>query len=138
MWCLGVGIPFGIAAKLARPDKQVLILSGDGSFGFNVMEYNTAVRHQTPIVTVINNDGAWGMIKHDQEAAFGAERVIATELGVTRYDKVVEALGGYGEYVERPGEIRPALERAFSSGLPACVNVRVDPTASSSGIFGGL
>ncbi|MFC1979017.1 thiamine pyrophosphate-binding protein, partial [Chloroflexota bacterium] len=125
LWCIGVGVPFGLATKLARPDKQTLILSGDGSFGFGVFEYNTAIRHNIPIVSVVSNDGAWGMIKHDQEDSFGQHRVTATELGITRYDKIVEALGGYGEYVELPDEILPALERAFACGLPACVNVRV-------------
>ncbi len=131
MFCLGVGIPFGIAAKLARPDKQVLVVTGDGSFGVNAMEFDTAVRHNIPIVTVISNDGAWGAIKHGQEATYG--RVVGTELGYKRYDKIVEALGGYGEYVESLEGIRPALERAFASGLPACVNVIIDPTSSMGG-----
>jgi len=138
LWCIGIGVPFGLAAKLARPDKQTLILSGDGSFGFGVFEYNTAIRHNIPIVSVVNNDGAWGMIKHDQEDSFGQHRVTGTELGITRYDKIVEALGGYGEYVEQPDEILPALQRAFASGLPACINVKVDPTSTSKGIFATL
>ncbi len=128
---LGPGIPFGIAAKLARPDKQVVILVGDGTFGLNGMEFDTAVRHNIPIVTVIGNDGAWGMIKHRQEITYGADRIIGSELGFTRYDKVVEALGGYGEHVRMPQDIRPALERAFASGLPACVNVETDPAITS-------
>jgi len=138
LWCIGVGVPFGLAAKLARPDKQVLILSGDGSFGYGVFEYNTAVRHNIPIVSVVNNDGAWGMIKHDQQELFGRDRVMGTELGITRYDKIVRALGGYGEYVVNLDQIQPALKRAFSSGLPACINVRVDPTATSKGIFAAI
>jgi len=128
---LGPGIPFGIAAKLARPDKQVLTLVGDGTFGLNGMEFDTAVRHKIPFVTVIGNDGAWGMIKHRQEITYGQDRVIGTELGFTRYDRMVEALGGHGEYVKQPEEIRPALERAFASGLPACVNVETNPAAVS-------
>jgi len=120
---LGVGTAFAMAARLARPDKQVLLLSGDGSFGLNGMEFDTMVRHKLPIVCVISNDGAWGMVKHEQQAK-GPDRVIATELGFVRYDKMVEALGGYGEAVERPEDIRPALERAFASGRPACINVR--------------
>lgn len=135
LWCIGIGVPFGLAAKLARPSKQVLVLSGDGSFGFGVFEYNTALRHNIPIVSVVNNDGAWGMIKHDQEDSFGQHRVTGTELGITRYDKIVEALGGYGEYVEDPNEVIPAIKRAFASGVPACVNVRVDPSSTSKGIF---
>ena len=120
---LGVGTAFAIAAKLARPDKQVLLLSGDGSFGLNAMEFDTMVRHKLPIVCAIANDGAWGMIARLQQAK-GPDRVIGTELGFVRYDKVVEALGGYGEAVEKPEDIRPALERAFASGQPACINVR--------------
>lgn len=126
---LGIGIPFAIAAKLAKPDKQVLVLNGDGSFGFNAMEFDTAVRHKIPIVTVIGNDSAWGFVKHVQQEMYGKERVIGTALTPARYDKVVEALGGYGEYVEKPEQIRPALERAFSSGVPACINVMIDPEA---------
>lgn len=129
MGFLGTGIPFGIAAKLSYPQKQVLVLTGDGSFGFNAMEMDTAVRHNVPIVVVIANDGAWGMIKHRQEIIYG--RTIGTELGFKHYERIVEALGGYGEYVEKPQDIRPALERAFASGVPACINVRTDPTAIS-------
>jgi len=124
-----------LGAKLARPKKQTLILSGDGSFGYGVFEYNSAVRHNIPIVSVVSNDGAWGMIRHNQKELFGKNRVMATDLGITPYEKIVEALGGYGEYVENPDEIQPALKRAFDSGLPACINVKVDPAASSKGIF---
>ena len=121
-WTLGVGTAFAMAARLARPDKQVLLLSGDGSFGLNAMEFNTMVSHNLPIVCVIGNDGAWGAIKRSQQAK-GFE-VIGTERSFVRYEKVVEALGGYGEAVDRPDDIRPALERAFASGLPACINVK--------------
>ena len=121
-WTLGVGTAFAIAARLARPDKQVLLLSGDGAFGLNAMEFNTMVSHNIPIVCVIGNDGAWGMIKRSQQAK-GVE-VIGTEHSFVQYEKVVEALGGYGEAVERPEDVQPALARAFTSGLPACINVR--------------
>lgn len=121
---LGVGTAYAMAARLARPGKQVLLVSGDGSFGLNAMEFDTMVRHKLPVVSVVSNDGAWGMIVRLQESK-GADRVIGTKLGFVRYDKMVEALGGYGEAVEKPEDIRPALERAFASGLPACVNVRV-------------
>ncbi|MGR3296091.1 MAG: thiamine pyrophosphate-binding protein, partial [Candidatus Bathyanammoxibius sp.] len=119
---LGIGPSFAGAAKLARPDKQALLLSGDGSFGLNAMEFDTLVKHKLPVVCVVANDQAWGMIKHQREAR-GAT-LVGTELGFVRYDKVVEGLGGYGEMVERPEDIRPALERAFASGLPACINVK--------------
>ena len=121
--CLGPGIPFAMAAKLARPDKQVFLLHGDGSFGLNAMEFDTMVRHNIPVVCAICNDGVWGMVMHVQQAV-GEDRIIGTELGFRSYEKVVQALGAYGEAVEKPEDIRPALERAFSSGLPACINVR--------------
>ena len=120
---LGVGPSYSIAARLARPDNQVLYLSGDGSFGLNAMEFNTMVRHNLPIVSIISNDGGWGVIKRLQQNR-GTGRVVGSDLGYVRYDKVVEALGGYGEAVDKPEDIRPALERAFASGLPACINVR--------------
>jgi acetolactate synthase-1/2/3 large subunit len=120
---LGVGPSFAMAAKLARPSTQVILISGDGSFGLNGMEFNTMVRHNLPVVCVISNDCAWGMVMHEQQA-IGPDRVVGTQLGFTRYDKVVEALGGYGEMVEKPADIRPALQRAFESGKPACINVR--------------
>ncbi len=129
--CLGTGIPFGIAAKLARPDKPVIVLNGDGSFGFNSMEFDTMVRHNIPVVCVINNDCAWGMIKHSQEMSIGKERLQCAELGARRYEKMVEGLGGHGEFVTKDEEIVPALERALKSGKPACVNVMTDPTVTS-------
>ena len=126
--CLGMGMPFGLAARVARPEKQLLLLYGDGSFGFNGMEIDTAVRFNLPMVVVIGNDGGWGQMRLDAETmGMNPEDVTATELGFTRYEKIVEAFGGFGEYVEEPSDIRPALERAFSSGLPACVNVKIDP-----------
>jgi len=119
--CLGVGTGFAMAAKLAKPDKQVLIVFGDGSFGLNGMEFDTMVRHNIPVVAVIGNNRAWMPITDGDPA-------LARHLGWARYDKVVEALGGHGEFVERPEEIRPALERAFACGLPAAVNVMIDQT----------
>jgi acetolactate synthase I/II/III large subunit len=129
--CLGTGIPFAMAAKLARPDMKVLLLNGDGSFGFNAMEFDTMVRHNIPIVCVVNNDCAWGMIKHSQEMSIGADRLQCAELGTIHYEKMVEGLGGHGEFVTRDEEIIPALKRAFESGKPACVNVMTDPTVTS-------
>lgn len=129
--CLGTGIPFGMAAKLARPDKKVVVLNGDGSFGFNAMEFDTMVRHNIPVVCVIVNDCAWGMIKHSQELSIGKDRLQCSELGTRHYEKMVEGLGGHGEFVTKDEEIIPALERAFASGKPACVNVITDPTVTS-------
>ena len=125
---LGSGPGYAIAAKLARPDRQVILLSGDGAFGFSAMEFDTMVRHGIPVVCVVGNNGIWALEKHPMMSMLGTS--IAADLGNrTRYDKVVEALGGYGEMVERPEDIRPALERAFKSGLPACINVICDPDA---------
>jgi len=122
---LGVGMPFALAAQLANPEKRVLIIYGDGSFGLNGMEFDTAVRFGLPIVGVVGNDAAWGQMMRPQAGLYGADRLVATELNYTRYDKVVEALGGHGEHVTKPDEIGPAIERAFASGKPALVNVEM-------------
>jgi len=132
--CLGVGPSFAIAAKLAHPDKKVLILHGDGSFGLNGMEFDTAIRHDIPIVSIIGNDAGWGQLRNPQVAAFGEKASLATDLALTHYEKVVEALGGYGEFVAEPHEIIPALERAFQSGKPACVNVAIDSRTFREGV----
>ena len=125
---LGSGPAYAMAAKLAHPDRQVILLSGDGAFGFSAMEFDTLVRHRIPIVCVIGNNGIWALEKHPMQMMLGTS--IATDLAPgTRYDKVVEALGGYGELVARPSEIGPALERAFKAGVPACLNVICDPNA---------
>ncbi|MCP4627507.1 MAG: thiamine pyrophosphate-binding protein, partial [bacterium] len=128
--CLGIGLPFALAAKLANPDRPVILLSGDGTFGLNGMEFDTALRHGIPIVCIIGNDQAWGMIKHGMEIQFGQDKVCGCDLGPVRYDRMVEGLGGHGEFVENPEDIKPALERALKSGKPACVNVLTDPTLS--------
>jgi len=126
--CLGSGPGYAMAARLARPDRQVILLSGDGAFGFSAMEFDTMVRHRIPVVCVVGNNGIWALEKHPMQSMLGVS--VAADLGPgTRYDRVVEALGGHGELVERPEGIRPALERAFKSGLPACVNVICDPDA---------
>jgi len=122
---LGAAIPFGIAAKLARPREPVVVVTGDGGFAYHGFELHTALRHDLPIVVVIGNDGAMGMEKQIQTALYGPDRVIGCELGRVRYERVVDALGGHGECVEQPDEIRPALLRAFAAGRPACVNVMI-------------
>ncbi len=122
---LGVGMPFALAAQLAHPDRRVLIVYGDGSFGLNGFEYDTAVRFGLPIVGVIGNDAAWGQMMRPQAMLYGDDRLVATELAPTRYDLVVEALGGHGECVTEPDQIRPAIERALASGKPALVNVMI-------------
>jgi acetolactate synthase-1/2/3 large subunit len=122
---LGVGMPFAIAAQLAHPGRRVVIVYGDGSFGLNGFEYDTAVRFGLPIIGVVGNDGAWGQMMRPQGAVYGWDRLTGTILNYTRYDKVVEALGGHGEHCTRPEQIRPALERAAASGKPACINVEI-------------
>jgi acetolactate synthase-1/2/3 large subunit len=124
--CLGTGAGYALAAKLAHPERQVVLMLGDGAFGFSGMEYDTLVRHGVNVVGVMGNNGIWALEKHPMEFLYGYS--VAAELTPgTRYDQVVEALGGYGELVERPQDVGPALERAFSAGRPALVNVLTDP-----------
>jgi acetolactate synthase I/II/III large subunit len=125
--CLGVGAPFAVAAKHLFPHKRVLIINGDGAFGLNGFEFDTAIRFNLQIVSIVGNDAGWGQIRLPIQNMMGEDRAYATGLALTRYDKVVEALGGYGEFVENPDDIIPALERAFASGKSACVNVVIDP-----------
>lgn len=129
--CLGVGAPFAIAAQHLYPDRKVLIINGDGSFGLNGFEFDTAARFNLPIVSIVGNDAGWGQIRGPQIKMVGRERAVATSLAPTRYNSVVAALGGYGEHVDEPSAIVPALERAFASGLPACIDVTLDPDGMS-------
>lgn len=122
---LGVGPGYAMAAQLLRPDAHVVIVYGDGSFGFHAMEFEAMVRQNIPVIAVIGNDAAWTQIRRGQVELYGAERAPATSLEYTRYDKVVEALGGFGVYVERTEDLGPALDAAFASGKPACVNVKI-------------
>jgi thiamine pyrophosphate-dependent acetolactate synthase large subunit-like protein len=125
--CLGSGPGYALAAKLARPGSQVCLLLGDGAFGFSGLEFDTFVRHGVPVVGVMGNNGIWALEKHPMEFVYGYS--VAAELQpAARYDEVVRALGGHGELVERPDELRPALERAFASGKPALMNVLTDPS----------
>ena len=125
---LGNGLPTAIAAQVAHPNERVVLMAGDGGFGFTAMEFDTAVRHNLPIVAVLGNDATWGIDYHIQVGLFG--RDTATKLLYTRYDKVVEGLGGYGEHVTRPEELAPALRRAFDSGRPSLVNVEIQNAIS--------
>ena len=124
--CLGSGPGYALAAKLAFPQRQVVLLLGDGAFGFAGMEWDTLARHGVHVVGVIANNGIWGLEKHPMEALYGYS-VVADLQPETRYDEVVCALGGHGELVRAPGELRPALERAFAASGPALVNVLTDP-----------
>jgi acetolactate synthase-1/2/3 large subunit len=133
---LGVGVAYALAGKLAYPNKPVMALMGDGSFGLCAMEFDTAVRHGLPVVIVIANDEGWGEVRDGQRRRFGDDRVVGTKLGPVRYDKMARALGGYGELVDRVEEIGPAVQRAFDSGLPAIVNVMTDPEQRSTAVAG--
>jgi acetolactate synthase-1/2/3 large subunit len=128
---LGTGAPYAIAAKTVFPDKTVGIVFGDGGFGFNGIEYDTMVRLGLPIIGVIGNDGVWSNIKTFHRMAY-PDRLVATDLGVRPYHEMVSGLGGYGEFVDDPNEIRPALERAKASGLPSLVNVHIAETMRMS------
>jgi thiamine pyrophosphate-dependent acetolactate synthase large subunit-like protein len=126
---MGVGLPFGVGAKVACPDKQVIVVHGDGSMGMNAMELDTAIRHKIPLLVVISLNGGWtGDPKREKPGR---------DLGYMRYDKICEALGGYGEYITKVEDIRPALERAqkkVDEGMVALVNVRTDYRARFSGV----
>jgi len=122
--CMGVGLPFGIGAKVACPDTQVVVLHGDGSYGINGTEIDTAVRHKIPVLVVISNNGGW--------TADPKQDKPGRNLGYTRYDKVAIDYGAHGEFVEKPHEIRAALERAYASRRPAVVNVVTDYTARAT------
>ena len=130
--CLGVGAPFAMAAKLLAPERPVCVIQGDGAFGLNGMDYETAVRFKLPMVVVVGNDAAWGQILIPQRNLYGEDRSPATRLAPTRYDRIVEAMGGRGEHVDDPAQLIPALERAFASGTVYCVDVAIDPEAAAS------
>ena len=125
---LGSSLPTALAAKVAYPDARVFMLSGDGAFGFNGMEFDTAVRHKLNVVAILGNDSAWGIDRQIQLGLYG--RPVATDLLQTRYDQMVQGLGGHGEFVERPQDLEPALQRALASGKPALLNVAVQRAIS--------
>ena len=124
--CLGTGLGYAIAARIARPAAQVVLLLGDGAAGFSLMDADTLVRHRLPVVMICGNNGIWGLEKHPMQALYGYD-VAADLQPECRYDQVVAALGGAGELVTRPDQIAPALHRAFASGVPYLVNVATDP-----------
>jgi acetolactate synthase-1/2/3 large subunit len=122
---LGVGPGYAMAAKLARPDARVVLMYGDGSFGLHALEFEAMVRQKIPVIAVIGNDAAWTQIRRGQVELYGEPRAVATELSYARYDEVVRALGGFGAWVETTNALGPALDEAFSAGVPACVNVKL-------------
>ncbi len=124
--CLGTGLGYAIGARVARPAGQVVLLLGDGAAGFSLMDVDTLVRHGLPVVMICGNNGIWGLEKHPMHALYGYDVAADLQPGC-RYDQVVTALGGGGELVTEPGEIGPALRRAFAAGIPYMVNVVTDP-----------
>ena len=120
--CLGNGMGYAIAARVARPDAQIVVLLGDGAAGFSLMDADSLVRHGLPVVMVVGNNGMWGLEKHPMQAIYGWDVACDLQPGC-RYDEVVRALGGAGETVTDPEQIGPALDRAFASGVPYLVNV---------------
>ncbi len=134
--CMGVGVPFAIGTKVACPDKQVALITGDGAIGMNFMEFETAIRHKIPFVTVVCNDQSWGMTKHQLWITYGRERqTVGVDLPLIPFHELVRTLGGYGELVTEPAQIHGALIRALSSGVPALVNVTTDPEAISPATY---
>jgi acetolactate synthase-1/2/3 large subunit len=133
--CLGVGAPFALAAKTVEPQTRVGIVYGDGSFGFNGFEYDSLIRHELPVVGVVGNDGAWNNIKAVHRMMY-PDRLVGADIGVRPYERLVEAMGGYGEFVDDPAELRPALERAQQSGVPALVNVHIAEQLRMSSVYG--
>jgi len=125
--CLGIGAPFALAAKKLHPDKKVLVLSGDGSFGLNGFDFESCLRFGLPVTVVVANDAAWGQIRGPQVMIFGAERAPATKLAPVRYDRVVEAFGGKGYHVEDPTQLTPTIKEALAQDTVTCINVPVDP-----------
>lgn len=127
--CLGTGLGYALAARLAHPGRQVVLVTGDGAFGFCGMDVDTLVRHHLPVVIVVGNNGIWGLEKHPMQALYGYD-VAADLQAACRYDEVVKALGGAGELVTEPSDIGPALDRALASNVPYLVNVVTDPAVA--------
>jgi acetolactate synthase-1/2/3 large subunit len=129
---LGVGLPFAVAAKAARPREPVFLFTGDGSFGLSAMELDTAARHGLPVIVVVVNNGGWGDVRHEQRALYGSEADTGAVLSDFRYDYLAEAVGGHGATVERPEDLEPELRRAVDADVVAVINVMCDPEAISS------
>jgi acetolactate synthase-1/2/3 large subunit len=127
---IGSALPMACAAKLARPERDVVAVLGDGTFGFHAMELDTALRYGLPILAVVGNDARWNAEYQLQIQQYGAARTVGCELRPSRYDRVAEALGGHGEFVEGPDDLEPAVARAVKSGVPACLNVVIDGMAA--------
>jgi acetolactate synthase-1/2/3 large subunit len=124
--CLGMGPGYALAAGVAHPDRQVVLLLGDGAIGFALGDFESLVRHGVNVTAIVGNNGIWGLEKHPMQALFGYDVVAELSPGI-RYDKVIEALGGHGELVDAPADLGPALDRAFATPGVSLVNVLTDP-----------
>ena len=127
---IGSALPMGLAAKLVYPQKPVFVFLGDGTFGYHAMEFDTALRYNLPIIAIVGNDARWNAEHQLQIQNYGEGRTIGCELLPLRYDKMIEGLGGYGEFVQHTDDLTPAVERALTSGLPACINVAIEAAAA--------
>jgi len=127
---LGACLPIGLTAKVVHPSQPAIVMSGDGSLGFYVAEFDTAVRHNLPVIVVVGNDGCWGIEREFQLGVYGGDKTVACDLRRTRYDLVMKAFGGDGEHIDRPDQIRPAFRRALASGRPYCLNVDIQGARS--------
>jgi acetolactate synthase-1/2/3 large subunit len=123
---IGSSLPMGMAARLLHPERPVFVFQGDGTFGFHAMEIDTCLRYDLPVVVIVGNDARWNAEHQLQIRNYGPDRTIGCDLLPSRYDKVAEALGAHGEFVQRPEDLTPALERAVVSALPACVNIAIE------------
>ena len=131
--CMGVVVPFAIGSKVAYPDRQVVLITGDGAVGMNLMEFESAVRHNIPFLCIVCNDKSWGMTKHQHWLNYGKENTPAGhEMPFIKFHEIVQSMGGYGELVENPADLIPAIERSIKSGLPSLVNVITNPDATSA------
>ena len=134
MGTLGIGLPFALAARAARSDEPVFLFTGDGAFGLSAIELDTAARHRLPVVTVVVNNGGWGDVRHEQRMWYGEEADQGAVLSTMRYDLLADAVGGHGERVTDPADVRPALERALKAageGVPAVIDALTDPDVMS-------
>ncbi len=127
---IGSALPMGLAAKLAHPGRAVFVLLGDGTFGYHALELDTALRYGLPVVAIVGNDARWNAEHQLQVTTYGPDRIVGCDLQETRYDRVAEALGGYGAFVDRSEDLPAALNDAVASGLPACVNVAIEAAAA--------
>jgi acetolactate synthase-1/2/3 large subunit len=135
--CVGFGLGLSIGVQVARPDRPVLLLVGDGAVGFTIIEFDTLARHGLPVVAVVMNNRSWGASQHFQEIVSGANRVVGTRLGEARYDEAAAAFGCRGVHVTDLEDLGPAIEQAFAAKAPTCINVEIDlePTPPELGML---